>query len=180
MRGGFGTVGQETTLLRVLDREISRSIRHGHPLVVALIKGNRLKYQKVKDDFRTSDLVFKGLNGQYLVVLTETSLANGAFVLERFVQRYPVNSAAIIDAALIPSAARLVGVGSRYAAKAQSIASRPVIALLRGLQLGLFRAQVRRRQDQPPPVYSVTPEDIRLAVSQSYERILDDLTKKVA
>ena len=180
LRGVFGNPEQEMALIRAVERELSRSLRHGAPLVIVALEGKRgLSSKSLSTFLRTSDLVLRGQGRRFVLLMTETPLEHGNHVLERLVARFPVRAAVIASEQVITPATNLTGFGARHQARIKT-AHAPTLALLRGLQLGLLRATLRIRKGEPPPIYQLTASDIRTATASTNERVVRDLTRRVA
>jgi|GEM_PF-5059017 len=180
LRGMFGNPDQEIALVRALERELARSLRHDAPLVIVALKGHRgLSRKDIVAFLRTSDIVIQGRNRSMVLLMTETPRDKGQQVLERLVVRFPVHAATIADQSVITPAANLTGFGARHQAQHKT-SHTPTLALLGGLQLGLFRAALRIRKGQPPPIYSLTAADIVTVTSSANTNVLRDLTHRVA
>ncbi len=180
LRGQFGEPDQEIALLRAIERELSRSLRHDAPLTVVALRGRRgLKTRAVAAMLRTSDIVIRGRGRHIVVLMTETARDNARLVIERMVERLPISAVAIADHTVITPGAQLSGFGARHQARQTSIHG-PTLALARGLQLGLFRAEARARRGRPAPIYDLSAADVLAATTTHNRRSMDDLTQRVA
>lgn len=180
LRGTFGEPDQELALVRVMERELSRSLRHQAPLVIVAMQGRwNLTRRAVSAELRLSDIVMRGRGRHLLILMTETQLEQAQLVLERMVDKLPIRAVAMTNEQAVQSGAAVGGFGGRYEAR-DTTAHGPTLALLRGLQLGLFRAQARTQRDQPAPIYVLGPNEMVKANATATERPLADLTKRVA
>ncbi|MBA3824772.1 MAG: hypothetical protein H0X24_12865 [Ktedonobacterales bacterium] len=178
--GWFGDVDQEQALLRALERELSRSLRQGWHLTVVGVLGTwRLRLPDVRAKLRLSDIVIRGRGGHLIILMTDTEIEQGQFVMERMAQHLPIRAVALTDEHAVPAGMALVGIGSRYRNQ-EATADAPTIALLRGLQLGLFRARARRVPGAAAPVVQVGAAAMVQANASATERPLLDLTRRVA
>jgi hypothetical protein len=177
LRGMFGEPDQELALVRTLEREISR---HQAPLVIVAVLGRwNLKLRDVSERLRTSDIVLRGRGKHFIILMTETRLDQARLVMERMALNLPLRAIAMTDDAAIKAGAAIVGFGARYRTQYKT-AHGPSLALLRGLQLGVFRARARARPDQPAPIVIVGPGEMRHANITGSARPMDDLTRRVA
>src|SRR5579875_921941 len=180
LRGMFGEPDQELALVRTLEREISRSLRHQAPLVIVAVLGRwNLKLRDVSERLRTSDIVLRGRGKHFIILMTETRLEQAQLVMERMALNLPLRAIDMTDDAAIKAGAAVVGFGARYRTQYKT-AHGPSLALLRGLQLGVFRARARARPDQPAPIVIVGPGEMRHANIIGSARPMDDLTHRVA
>ncbi len=178
--GWFGEVDQEQALVRALERELSRSLRHGlHLTVVGVLGTWRLRMRDVRAKLRLSDIVIRGRGGHIVILMTDTEIERGQFVMERMAQQLPIRAVALTDEHAVPAGMALVGINSRYSTQGTSQYA-PTVALLRGLRLGLFRARARRVAGQPAPVVQIGPSAMVQANASATERPLMDLTRRVA
>jgi hypothetical protein len=178
LRGLFGTPDREISLWRALERELSRSMRHGSPLVIV---GMRLKRKvsvpNIEALLRYSDIVTYGRGGFVIVLMTETRIDQAKIVIQRFVDRLPVRAIVVADEHALSSRSALVGVGLRHNVQSEHM---PTIALVQGLRLGLFRAEARARKDEPAPVYILSANDVLEANATTNQRAMQDFTRRVA
>jgi hypothetical protein len=188
LHGLFGEPDQEMALVRVLERELARALRHQAPLVIVAVRGRgRLSPRAVRAQLRASDIVLRGRGAHLVVLMTETGLDQAHLVMERMVQSLPIHAVAMTDEQAVKAGVgvadsdgvAITGFGARYQARRQT-AHGPSVALLRGLQLGIFRARARVRRAQPAPIVIIGPGEMRAANQISSARPLDDLTERVA
>jgi hypothetical protein len=180
LRGRFGTPNQESSLVRSLDRELSRALRHRAPLVMVAVMGKRgLTPRALSARLRTSDIVIRGRARHLIILMTETQMEQAQSVLERMALNLPIRAIAMLDEATVRGGLATIGFDARYRTR-QNEAYGSVAAVLRGLQLGLFRARAQARPDQPAPIVVIGPGDLRDANTRSTARPLDDLTQRVA
>ena len=180
LRGIFGTPEQELSLVRVMERELSRSLRHHAPLVIVVIVGRwRLSRRAVIAHLRISDIVLRGRGQHLLILMTETQLAQAQMVLERMVLQLPIHAVAMTNEEAVRAGTTTGSFGGRYLAH-EIAAYGPSLALMRGLRLGLFRARARTRSGQPASIYVLGPQELVLANATTTARPLADLTDRVA
>jgi hypothetical protein len=177
--GTFGYPDEEHALLRILERELSRSLRYKEPLVITLLESRRgLSLQKLRKFLRISDIVLRGRSSHYIILLTETPYEEGRDVIQRLISSFPIRLAVIAHEGVVVPAVGLMGFDARY--QHRHITHRPTLALLRGLQLGHFRASLSMRHNHPPPLYEVKTADIILTFSSTHEKVFEEFTNRVA
>jgi hypothetical protein len=177
--GSFGYPDEERALLRILERELSRSLRYKEPLVITLLESRRgLSLPKLRKFLRVSDIVLRGRSSHYIILLTETPYEEGRDVIRRLISSFPIRLAVIAHEGVVMPAVGLMGFDARY--QHRHITHRPTFALLRGLRLGHFRASLSVRHNQPPPLYEVKPSDIILTFSSTHEKVFEEFTNRVA
>ena len=180
LHGIFGALDQELSLVRVMERELSRSLRHQAPLVIVAIQGRwNLSRKAVVAHLRISDIVLRGHGQHLLILMTETQLDQAQLVLKRMVQQLPIHAVAMTNEEAVQAGTTTGSFGGRYAARG-TVAYGPSLALMRGLRLGLFRARARTRAGQPAPIYVLGPQEFITANATTTARPLDDLTERVA
>jgi hypothetical protein len=180
LRGMFGEPDQELALVRTLEREISRSLRHQAPLVIVAVLGRwNLSPRAVSERLRTSDIVLRGRGKHFIILMTETQREQAQLVMERMALNLPLRAIALTDDAAIKAGSAIVGFDARYRTQ-HSTANGPSVALLRGLQLGIFRSRAHTRHGQPAHIVIIDPGAMRGANITSAARPLDDLTRRVA
>lgn len=180
LRGVFGAQDQEAAVLRTLERELSRSLRHDAPLVVAALHGRRgLRWRDVQAQLRDSDIVLRGHRGRLIIVMTETRIGPARAVLERMAQQLPIRAVALVDERAVRPGIALAGADARFRAHRQPMQA-PTLALLRALRLGLFRAEARARPDAPAAIYRLDAASVVAANDSANQSALDDLTRRVA
>lgn len=180
LHGTFGNADQEYSLLRALDRELSRSLRHDAPLVVVAVHGKRtLAVRTIEKILRISDIVIPGHNGHIMVIMTETSLDQAHLVMSRMAEHLPIIALAMADERAVAPLAGATPFGVRKAAP-QNPAQGRTLAMVRALQLGVFRARARIKRDEPTPIYVLTPADVLAATNTTNDRAMEDFTQHVA
>ena len=176
----FGDSDQELSLVRAVERELSRSLRHHAPLVVVAFRGKRgLRRAAVVKMLRFSDIVLVGSDRHIVILMTETTRENARAVVERMIEQLPVRGAVMADQTVITPATTLAGFQARHHIQEATTHS-PTLALLQGLRLGLFRSETRARGGQPAVLYDLVDDDVIAANATTNQRSMDDLTRQVA
>jgi hypothetical protein len=180
LRGIFGEPEQELQLVRVMERELSRSLRHRAPLVIVAVLGRRrLSRKAVMDKLRLSDIAIVGRGRHMVILMTETRLEQAEMVMERMAAQLPIRAIAMTNEQAVQAGALIGDFGGRYRAQGGTAHS-PTLALMRGLQLGLFRSRTRSRHGEPAPIYILGPQAMITANTTDSTRALADFTQRVA
>lgn len=160
-RGVFGAPDRELSLWRVLERELSRSMRYGSPMVaVGMRLRHRVPASDVESLLRFSDIVTFGRANFVVIIMTETRIEQAETVIQRFVSRLPVQAIVMADTQVLASQSALTGIEQRHNVQSEHL---PTIALVQGLRLGILRAETHVSAHAPPPVYRLTAKDVREA-----------------
>lgn len=115
LRGRFGTADQESSLVRSLDRELSRTVRHGAPFVMVAVLGKRsLTLGAIHARLRTSDIAIRGRSHHYIILMTETRMEQAQSVMERMALSLPIRAIAMLDETTVRSGMTAVGFDARY------------------------------------------------------------------
>lgn len=180
LHSAFGDPDQEYSLLRALDRELSRSLRHDAPLVVVAVHGKRnLSLPTIEKTLRISDIVIQGRRGHIMVLMTETAIEQAQVVMGRMAEHLPITAVAMADERAVAALAGATAFGTRRQSSKNTAHGRTQ-AMVRALQLGVFRARARIKHDQPTPIYVLTPADVLAATNTTNDRAIDDFTQHVA
>ncbi len=170
----------KTAISRAIDRELSRMFRNSFDLNFMILQSKRKFSLKEFDDFlRVSDIVFTLRNHIHIVIMTDTSSEHAHIVASRIVKRFAVKAIAILDGHNLPKVKSTGTLNARYMRHKMQVYSNTDL-VLQSLRFGLFRAQTRAHTKEDAPIYVMTEDDIKTAISGKFHTVIHDFAERVA
>lgn len=89
---------QERTQKRMLEHELSRSLRYGSPLVLAAIREKkRTSLHLIKQRLRSTDVVLRSSAGYLLTLMPNTSIDQARHAFQRLASQLPLQDVVVMD-----------------------------------------------------------------------------------
>ncbi len=168
------------TLYQTIDRELSRMFRNSFELNFMILQSKRqFSLNEFNDFLRVSDIVFTLRKHIHIVIMTDTSSEHAQVVAKRIVKRFAVTAVTILDGHRLPKVRPTGTVNARFIHPGALVYSNTDL-VLQSLRFGLFRAQTRARRNEEAPIYILTEDDIKMAISGKFRSVIHDFAEKVA
>ncbi len=157
--GTVDTKELERTRKRLLEHEISRSLRSGSPLVIAAIREEkRTSSHVVEQNLRSTDIVLRS-SGYLLTLMPDTTLDQAQHAFKRLAGLLPIKDITVMDRAMLQTTvASKHGSNNRYSTP-QELREMCIAAI----EKKLATIHTNDHQANGPVIYNLADENVNVA-----------------